>query len=175
MVCGRYLAKAMIYHHKKQVRINRQKWERLTKNDFRYILKGGKVCPLAGTHNHAGRCSSVTDKELKKLSRADLLELLLVQTRETESVKRQLLEAEKALEERQLRLTTVGSLAEAVLEVNGVMAAAQEAANQYLENIAAMEAEAKQRCESMIRAAQKEAQRILEDAHRKNVTKGDLK
>ena len=117
----------------------------------------------------------MTDKELKKLSRADLLELLLVQTRETESVKRQLLEAEKALEERQLRLTTVGSLAEAVLEVNGVMAAAQEAANQYMENIAAMEAEAKQRCESMIRAAQKEAQRILEDAHRKTMTKGDLK
>lgn len=117
----------------------------------------------------------MTDKELKKLSRADLLELLLVQTRETESVKRQLQEAEKALEERQLRMATVGSLAEAVLEVNGVMAAAQEAANQYLENIAAMEEEAKQRCDNMIRVAKKEAQRILEEAYRKKTTQGDLK
>ena len=72
-------------------------------------------------------------------------------------------------------MATVGSLAEAMLDVNGVMAAAQAAADQYLENIAAMEAETKQRCENMIRAAQKEAQRILEDAHRKNITKGDLK
>lgn len=106
----------------------------------------------------------MTNKELKKLSRADLLELLLVQTRESERLKKKLLAAEKELEERQMRMSTVGTLAEAMVEVNGVMAAAQAAADQYLENIAAMEAETRQKCDQMLQAAQAEAQRILEEA-----------
>lgn len=106
----------------------------------------------------------MTNKELKKLSRADLLELLLVQTREAERLKKKLLAAEKELEERQIRMSTVGTLAEAMVEVNGVMAAAQAAADQYLENISAMEAETRRRCDQMIQAAQAEARRILTEA-----------
>ena len=106
----------------------------------------------------------MTNKELKKLRRADLLELLLVQTREAERLKKKLTAAEKALEERQIRMSAVGNLAEAMVEVNGVMAAAQAAADQYLENIAAMEAETRKKCDLMIQAAQKEARRILEEA-----------
>lgn len=105
----------------------------------------------------------MTERELKKLSRSDLLELLLVQTKENELLKKKLEETEKALEERQLRLVRVGTLAEAMVEVNHVMEAAQAAADQYLENIAVMEAEAKARCEDMVRAAQKEAQQILDN------------
>ena len=106
----------------------------------------------------------MTEKELKKLSRSDLLELLFVQTRENELLKQKLQEAEKALEERQLRLVAVGTLAEAMLEVNHVMEAAQAAADQYLENIAAMEEEAKARCEAMLLAAREEARQILDNA-----------
>lgn len=106
----------------------------------------------------------MTNKELKKLSRGDLLELLLVQTREAERLKKKLVAAEKELEERQIRMSAVGNLAEAMVEVNGVMAAAQAAADQYLENIAAMEAETRKKCDIMIQAAQKEARRILDEA-----------
>lgn len=113
----------------------------------------------------------MTNKELKKLSRADLLELLVVQTRESERLKKKLHDAEKELEERQLRMATVGTLAEAMVEVNGVMAAAQAAADQYLENIAAMEAETQKKCDLMLQLARKEARRILEEA--KNA-KGDI-
>ena len=113
----------------------------------------------------------MTNKELKKLRRADLLELLLVQTRETEKLKKKLLAAEKDLEDRQIRMAAVGNLAEAMVEVNGVMAAAQAAADQYLENIAAMEAETRKKCDLMLLAAQKEARRILEEA---KMAKGDI-
>lgn len=102
----------------------------------------------------------MTDKELRKLSRADLLELLLVQTRETERMKQRIRELEQKLEQRQFRLAEIGSLAEAMLEVNGVVEAAQRAADQYLENIAAIEAETRQRCEEMLQTAAEEAQRI---------------
>lgn len=115
----------------------------------------------------------MTNKELKKLSRSDLLELLLIQTRETERLKKKLLAAEKELEDRQLRMSAVGTLAEAMVEVNGVMAAAQSAADQYLENIAAMEAETRKKCDLLLQAAQKEAHRILYEA-RKQTAEGDL-
>ena len=105
----------------------------------------------------------MTDRELKKLSRSDLLELLLVQTKENELLKQKLEETEMALAERQLRMVRVGTLAEAMVEVNHVMEAAQAAADQYLENIAAMEAETKVRCEALLRSAQKEAQQILDN------------
>lgn len=108
----------------------------------------------------------MTSKELRRLSRADLLELLLAQTRETETLKKKLQEAEEELENRRFRMSNAGSLAEAMVEINNVMAAAQSAADQYLENIAAMEAETRQKCEKMLQAAAQEARRILENANR---------
>lgn len=108
----------------------------------------------------------MTSKELRRLSRADLLELLLAQTRETEALKKKLQEAEEELENRRFRMASAGSLAEAMVEINNVMAAAQAAADQYLENIAAMEAETRQKCEKMLQAAALEARKILENANR---------
>lgn len=106
----------------------------------------------------------MTDKELKRLSRAELLELLLIQTRETERLQVKLEAARQQLEDRQLCVSNAGDLAHAVLEINHVMGAAQEAANQYLANIAIMEQQTRERCERMLAEAQAEADRILSNA-----------
>lgn len=91
----------------------------------------------------------MTDKELKKLSREELLEMLLSQTRETERLKKELEKANAELEQRRLILENTGNIAEASLQLNGVFEAAQAAADQYLENMAAMEDETKKRCQMM--------------------------
>ena len=106
----------------------------------------------------------MTEKEMKKLSRAELLELLLVQTRESERLQKRLERAAAELAERRLKIQDAGNLAKAVLENNGVMEAAQEAAQQYLDNIAHMEAEARQRCEQMLEEARQEAEQIRSSA-----------
>lgn len=111
----------------------------------------------------------MTEKEMKKLSRAELLELLLVQTRESERLQKRLERAEAELAERRLKIQDAGNLAKAVLEINGVMEAAQEAAQQYLDNIAHMEEETRQRCEQMLEDARKEAEQI-----RNSVPKADV-
>lgn len=77
----------------------------------------------------------MTDRELKKLSRADLLELLLAESRENEQLRAQLAEANARLASRQIEIENAGSIAEAALQLNGVFQAAQAAAEQYLENI----------------------------------------
>lgn len=77
----------------------------------------------------------MTGKELKKLNRADLLELLLEERRENERLRSQLARANDRLNDRSIQIETAGSIAEAALQLNNVFAAAQAAADQYLENI----------------------------------------
>lgn len=99
----------------------------------------------------------MTQKELKRLSRAELLELLLVQTREVERLREELAQTREELAQRRLKLEQAGDLATAVVMVNQVVEAAQAAADQYLDNIRAMEEETRQKCEEILRAAREEA------------------
>ena len=106
----------------------------------------------------------MTDKTLKRLSRSELLELLLAQTREREALEKKLEETQRRLEDRQLQIEKAGDIAHAVLEINGVMNATQAAAQQYLDNIARMEQVTKLRCEKMLHEARMEAARIRKEA-----------
>lgn len=77
----------------------------------------------------------MTDKQLKKLSRRELLEMLILQTRKVENLEKQLEEANRKLADKRLLVENAGSLAEAVMKLNGVFEAAEKAAQQYVENI----------------------------------------
>lgn len=77
----------------------------------------------------------MTDRELRRLSRADLLELLLVQAKENERLRAQLAQAREQLEDRRIEIERAGSIAEASLRLSGIFQAAQLAADQYLENV----------------------------------------
>lgn len=78
---------------------------------------------------------NITERELRKLSRADLLELLLAESRENEQLRAQLQEANQKLASREIELQNAGSIAEAALRLNGVFEAAERAAQQYVENV----------------------------------------
>ena len=82
---------------------------------------------------------SKTEKELKKLNRVELLQLLVHQTKEVENLRERLEIAEKKLKEKEIMLNEAGNIAEAALKINKVMEAAQAAADQYLQNIAQLE------------------------------------
>ena len=77
----------------------------------------------------------MTQKELKRLKRAELLELLVEQVAEVESLREQLRQAEAALEKRELLQRQAGTLAEAALYINQVFAAADRTAEDYLNNV----------------------------------------
>lgn len=77
----------------------------------------------------------MTDKELKKLKRSELLEMLLEQTKRVESLEKELELKNKELENRRIIIEKAGSIAEASLCLNKVFEAAQQAADQYLENV----------------------------------------
>lgn len=81
------------------------------------------------------KADKMTDKELRKLSRAELLEMLIEQIEENESLRSQLNEANEKLNDRKIIIESSGSIAEAALRLNGVFEAAEKAAEQYLENV----------------------------------------
>ncbi len=77
----------------------------------------------------------MTDKELKKLSRTDLVEMLLEVTRENEQLRQELTKTREKLESKTIAIENAGSLAEAALQLNGVFEAAQSACAQYAQNL----------------------------------------
>ena len=74
----------------------------------------------------------MTEKELKKLNRYQLLELLVEQTERAEKLQQKVQELEDRLEERDLNLSKLGSVAEAAVQVSGILEAAQKTADLYL-------------------------------------------
>ena len=80
----------------------------------------------------------MTDKELRKLSRAELLEMLIQQSERNEELEAELKKAKTELRNRAITIENAGSLAEAALQINGVFEAADRAAKQYLRNVQRM-------------------------------------
>ena len=77
----------------------------------------------------------MTEKELKKLTRTELLEMLLELTRENDRLKADLDAANEELKDRKIRIEKAGSIAEASLALSGIFEKAQEACDLFLENI----------------------------------------
>lgn len=96
----------------------------------------------------------MTEKDLKKLNRYQLLELLIIQTERADKLQTKLEEAEKQLNEKDLKMTSLGSIAEASLQLGGVFQAAQAAADLYIDA-------AKKKAEEIEEAAHKKAAEIL--------------
>lgn len=74
-------------------------------------------------------------KDLKKLSRLDLLELLLEQSKEIDNLKAELEKTKNQLNQKEIMINNAGSIADAVLQLNNIFAVAQETANQYVDSV----------------------------------------
>lgn len=75
----------------------------------------------------------MTDKELRHMSRRELLELLVEQTERNEQLQQELSAVREELNTRRIAIQQSGTMAEAALRLSGVFEAADRAANQYLE------------------------------------------
>ena len=94
------------------------------------------VCPAA-----KGETSLLTEKELRKLRRAELLELLVEQSRIVDQLQKEVNELRDETARRKIGLEKAGSIAEASLRLTKVFEEAEEASKIYMENIEARSAE----------------------------------
>ena len=77
----------------------------------------------------------VNVKDLKKLKRSDLFELLVEQAKEIELLQARVNDLEVKLERREINLSEAASIAEAALAISKVFDEAQAAADVYLNNV----------------------------------------
>ena len=117
----------------------------------------------------------MTDKELRKLRRDDLLQILINQQKQIDALNEQLQQSKEALANRDIAIQEAGTLAEAALKMNSVSESAQNAADEYVQQmrkrcdalVAEAEkhtAEAQSLADNVVRNAKAEAERILSQA-----------
>jgi membrane protein involved in colicin uptake len=120
----------------------------------------------------------MTDREIRHLSKTELLSIIRDQEQELQQAKQQAEELRRQLEEKRIHLEKCGSIAEASLEMNQVFQTAQAAADQYLSEvrekrdgmdaeIKQMLTEAKQKADAQIRSAMDTGKKIEEESRRK--------
>lgn len=87
----------------------------------------------------------MTEKELRKLGRQELIEIMLAQEKAIRNLEGKLKSRDEKLTERRISIEESGSIAEASLRLSSVFTAAQDAADLYLENIREKETAARER------------------------------
>ena len=106
----------------------------------------------------------MADRELRRMHRAELIEIIYALKQSEDQLKAQNAALTAQLQDRQLRLESAGSIAQAALELNNVFAAAQAAADDYLHSVQASLADTNATAANTLSQARSEAKRILEQA-----------
>lgn len=106
----------------------------------------------------------MTDKEFKRLTRAQLIEIIYQFQLQVDKLTEQNQELERELADKRLRLQSAGNIAEAALEINDCFRSAQNAAEQYLNEIKAIREETEKERQRILAQAQAEADAIVAGA-----------
>ena len=112
----------------------------------------------------------MTDKEFKQLSRAQLIEIIYQLQLQLDGLTERNQALEDALADKRLRISNAGNLAEAALEINDCFRSAQNAAEQYLNEIKLMREETEAERQRILAQARAEAEEIIAGAKK---TQGD--
>lgn len=108
----------------------------------------------------------MVNKEIKRLSRRELVDVIYQLKRNEQQMQEKIAELEAALEEKRIRLSTAGSLADAAVDITNVFSTAQTAADLYLHEINCMKQDTEQACAQKVEETQKRVEEILAEGKR---------
>lgn len=111
----------------------------------------------------------MTDKEFKRLNRAQLIEIIYQLQLQVDELTEKTQSLEQALEDKHLRISNVGNLAQAALEMNNCFQSAQNAAEQYLEEIKALHEEAKAEKQRILAQAKADAAAMVSNTGKSRI------
>ena len=106
----------------------------------------------------------MTDKEFKRLSRSQLIDIIYQFQLEQERLSAENEKLKKALADKRILVNNSGNIAEAALEIHNVMQSAQSAAEHYLEEI---QRRVDSEYQTIMKDVRAEAAELLEKAKRK--------
>lgn len=106
----------------------------------------------------------MTDKEFKRLSRAQLIDIIYQFQLQVDKLTEENMEMERELKDKRLRLSNAGNIADAALQINDCFKCAQNAAEQYLNEIKIIREEAEDERQRILGQARAEASKIISEA-----------
>ena len=112
----------------------------------------------------------MTDKEFKRLSRSQLIDIIYQLQMKQEELSRENLKLKEALADRRIRINQAGNIAEASLAIHDIMQVAQDAADQYLAEIRNLQTETEEACRIALENANKEAAAIVARVSNRHAT-----
>lgn len=105
----------------------------------------------------------MTDKEFKRLSRSQLIDIIYQLQLKQDELNAANEKLTKELEDKRLRISKAGNMAEAALAIHNVMQTAQESADHYVEEV---KIRAGNECRRILKEANEKAAEIIENAKR---------
>ena len=106
----------------------------------------------------------MTDRQLRKASRPELLKMLQQSRQENDDLRQQLEQTRSQLQSRQLVVDQSGTLADAALKLSGIFEAAESACQYYTENIRTLSGRQEEICRKMEQESREKCDRMLEQA-----------
>lgn len=106
----------------------------------------------------------MVSKELRRLSRRELIDIIYQMKKNEQQMQAEIASLQEALQDRQIRISVAGSIAEAAVSITNVFSAAQLSADLYLQEISRMKQETEAECRRIIAEAQRKAAEISSDS-----------
>ena len=105
-------------------------------------------------------------KELKSLNRRELVDIIYQLKKNEQQKQEEIAALEEALQEKRIRISVAGSIAEAAADITQIFSNAQRTADLYLHEISAMKEETEKACADMIEDARKKSAQILAEGEK---------
>ena len=106
-------------------------------------------------------------KELKRLSRRELVDIIYQLKKNEQEMQEEIELLKNELQDKRIRISTAGSIADAAMSVTNVFSTAQMTADIYLREISCMREDADRECAKKIEEAEKRVRDILADGEKK--------
>lgn len=110
----------------------------------------------------------MNEKELRKISRKELLELLLEQTNRIVDLEKELADAKAKLEDKRIMLNEAGNLAEASLKITGLFQKTMETCKIYSDNIEELNSRIEKEVREKYETIEKQKLIELENTYKNN-------
>ena len=106
-------------------------------------------------------------KELKRLSRRELVDIIYQLKKNEQEMQEEIESLKKELNDKRIRISEAGSIADAATSVTEVFSAAQMTAELYLNEIAYMKEDTEKECAQKIETAETKVKEVLADGEKK--------
>ena len=109
----------------------------------------------------------MASKELKRMSRRELMDIIYQMKINEQQMQEEIASLQAELQDKRIRLSSAGSIADAAASITDVFSAAQKTADLYLQEITCMKQETEKECAQKIEEARRTVEGILSDGEKR--------